>query len=328
MPLAIAALRDPVGRSTSSASSPAAGCSTCWSCLKVGGAWRVDRVRVVRACGTSTGGRPGSPAAAPDVRPWSPSARRWCRSSLPMAAGRTPTTSRKKSRTQAAICRSASSPGRSWSSPIYVLVNVVYLRALGLTGLAATSTPAADAARRMFGTLGDRFVTAAIAISTFGFLDLAILAPTRVYYAMAADRLFFPALAHAASEISHAVAWPSSSRRRGRACWHSAAATVSCSTTSCSPTGSSSASRSDASGVPANGATASTRPPMPFRASGYPVVPILFVAVAAAVVLSVVWADPRSASRGALLLAAGVPLFYWFNARQRQPRLHHQVRDL
>src|SRR3954469_10948369 len=78
---------------------------------------------------------------------------------------------------------------------VYVLVNVVYLRALGLEGLASTSTPAADAARRMFGTVGDRFVTAAIAVSTFGFLDLAILAPTRVYYAMAADRLFFPALA-------------------------------------------------------------------------------------------------------------------------------------
>src|SRR5262245_61004267 len=78
---------------------------------------------------------------------------------------------------------------------IYVLVNVVYLRALGLEGLASTSTPAADAARQMFGSIGDRFVTAAIAISTFGFLDLAILAPTRVYYAMAADGLFFPALA-------------------------------------------------------------------------------------------------------------------------------------
>ena len=78
---------------------------------------------------------------------------------------------------------------------IYVLVNIVYLRALGLEGLASTTTPAADAARRMFGSLGDRFVTAAIAISTFGFLDLAILAPTRVYYAMARDGLFVPALA-------------------------------------------------------------------------------------------------------------------------------------
>ena len=60
---------------------------------------------------------------------------------------------------------------------IYVLVNAVYLRALGLEGLAATPTPASRAAAMMFGGLGDRFVTAAIAISTFGFLDLAMLAP-------------------------------------------------------------------------------------------------------------------------------------------------------
>ena len=78
---------------------------------------------------------------------------------------------------------------------VYVLVNIVYLRALGLEGLASTTTPASTAAHIMFGTAGDTFVTAAIAVSTFGFLNLAILAPTRVYYAMAADRVFLPALA-------------------------------------------------------------------------------------------------------------------------------------
>ena len=79
---------------------------------------------------------------------------------------------------------------------IYVTVNVVYLRALGLDG------PGGDARRRRptrragcSGPSGDVFVSGAIAISTFGFLDLSILAPTRVYYAMAADRLFVPALA-------------------------------------------------------------------------------------------------------------------------------------
>jgi APA family basic amino acid/polyamine antiporter len=78
---------------------------------------------------------------------------------------------------------------------VYVLVNLVYLRALGLDGLAGTSTPAADAAERMFGSAGRTFIAAAIAVSTFGFLDLAILAPTRVYYAVAADGAFPPALA-------------------------------------------------------------------------------------------------------------------------------------
>src|SRR5689334_3920203 len=53
---------------------------------------------------------------------------------------------------------------------VYVTINVAYLKAVGLGGLAATTTPASDAARLLFGAAGDRFVTAAIAISTFGFL--------------------------------------------------------------------------------------------------------------------------------------------------------------
>ena len=59
------------------------------------------------------------------------------------------------------------------------------------------------------------------------------------------------------------------------------------------------------------------RPPGSFRAPGYPVVQIAFSAVAAAVVLSVVWADPAGALRGTLLLAAGIPVYYWFSRRTR-----------
>ena len=101
---------------------------------------------------------------------------------------------------------------------IYVLVNAVYLRALGLDGLAQTVTPASRAAGMMFGDFGDRFVTAAIAISTFGFLDLGILAPTRVYYAMAADGVFLPALA-GCTRGTDRRGLPSSCNQRGRACW-------------------------------------------------------------------------------------------------------------
>jgi Flp pilus assembly protein TadB len=46
-------------------------------------------------------------------------------------------------------------------------------------------------------------------------------------------------------------------------------------------------------------------------------VQIAFAIVAAAVVLSVIWADPRSALRGTLLLAAGIPVYYWFSRRTR-----------
>jgi APA family basic amino acid/polyamine antiporter len=59
------------------------------------------------------------------------------------------------------------------------------------------------------------------------------------------------------------------------------------------------------------------RPAGTFRSPAVPLLPALFVAAGAAVVLSVVWADPGSAARGALLLAAGVPVFYWFRRAQR-----------
>jgi amino acid transporter len=60
-----------------------------------------------------------------------------------------------------------------------------------------------------------------------------------------------------------------------------------------------------------------TRAPGSFAAPGYPVVQLAFAAVAAAVVLSVVWADRASAARGALLLAAGIPVFFWFRRFRR-----------
>jgi len=199
---------------------------------------------------------------------------------------------------------------------IYVAVNIVYLRALGLDGLASTMTPASTAAGIMFGPLGDRFVTAAIAISTFGFLDLAILAPTRVYYAMAADRVFFPALARL--------------HPRYQTPW---VAIVIQSTWSCVLALTGQYEQLLNYVVFADwiffGLTVATvivfrrthpvrsRPAGTFRSPGYPVVEVAFVLVAAAVVLSVVRADPSSSLRGALLLAAGIPVFFWF--RRREP---------
>ena len=198
---------------------------------------------------------------------------------------------------------------------IYVLVNAVYLRALGLEGLAATTTPASKAAEGMFGTFGDRFVTAAIAISTFGFLDLAILAPTRVYYAMAADGVFLPALARL--------------HPRYRTPW---LAIVIQSTWSCVLAATGRYEQLLNYVVFADwiffGLTVGTvlvfrrtvplrdRPPDVYRAPGYPFVQILFILISAAVVLSVVRDDPSSAIRGALLLALGIPVFWWFTRKR------------
>jgi basic amino acid/polyamine antiporter, APA family len=77
---------------------------------------------------------------------------------------------------------------------IYVAVNVVYLMTLGRDGLAATVTPAAAAVRRLFGPRADAWITAAIAVSTLGFVHMSFLGPTRISFAMARDGVFFRSL--------------------------------------------------------------------------------------------------------------------------------------
>lgn len=74
---------------------------------------------------------------------------------------------------------------------IYVAVNVVCLRALGTTGLAATTTPASAVMRMALGERGASLIALGIAISTLGFLSQGMLTAPRVYYAMADDGLFF-----------------------------------------------------------------------------------------------------------------------------------------
>ena len=78
---------------------------------------------------------------------------------------------------------------------VYLATNFAYLRVLGAEGLAATRTPAADLATRLAGDFGGRAIGILVVVSTFGFLNLALLSAPRVYYAMAADGLFFRRLA-------------------------------------------------------------------------------------------------------------------------------------
>lgn len=198
---------------------------------------------------------------------------------------------------------------------IYLLVNVAYLRTLGLEGLASTTTPAAETAGRWFGLAGERFVAMAIAISTFGFLCLSVLAPTRVYYAMAADGAFFPALAklHPKYAVPTAAillqaAWAIVLTLTGRydqllgwvvfADWIFFGLTVA--------------------------GLFVLRSRMPdaagYKTPGYPVVPLFFIATALVVVYSSVREAPERSLYGALVLLGGIPVFYlfkWWNSRKQ-----------
>lgn len=78
---------------------------------------------------------------------------------------------------------------------LYLGANWVYLQGLGPEGLAATGTPASTLLRRILGERGATFIALGIAISTLGFLSQSLLTMPRVYFAMAADGVFFPSVA-------------------------------------------------------------------------------------------------------------------------------------
>lgn len=78
---------------------------------------------------------------------------------------------------------------------LYLGVNVVALKVLGPGGLALSPAPASAVMRAVLGDAGSTVIALGIAISTLGFLSQGILTSPRVYYAMAADGLFFRSVA-------------------------------------------------------------------------------------------------------------------------------------
>ncbi len=78
---------------------------------------------------------------------------------------------------------------------VYVSVNIICVRALGVDGLAATTTPATAVMRLALGDRGATLIALGIAVSTLGFLSQSMLTAPRVYHAMADDGLFFRAVA-------------------------------------------------------------------------------------------------------------------------------------
>ena len=74
---------------------------------------------------------------------------------------------------------------------LYLSLNLAYLWVLTPQQVAASPALAADMARAVAGEAGARFVAALIVTSSLGFLAVVILTGPRLYYAMAADGLLF-----------------------------------------------------------------------------------------------------------------------------------------
>lgn len=199
---------------------------------------------------------------------------------------------------------------------VYLLANLAYLRTLGVTGLAGSGAPAADAMGALLGPGGRGVIAAGIAISTFGFLNLVILVSPRVYQAMAHDGLFFPSLARLhpryrtpSGAIVFQGAWAIILTLTGRygdlldyvvfGDWIFFAAVASTVFVF---------RRRERGGL--------ERSAPRFRMPGFPLLPIAFLVAATYVVVGSVASNPGNALRGTALILMGVPVFLFWRRRQ------------
>jgi APA family basic amino acid/polyamine antiporter len=199
---------------------------------------------------------------------------------------------------------------------VYLLANLAYLRVLGSAGLAQSTAPAADVMRGLLGPVGATIISAGIAASTFGFLNLVILVTPRVFQAMAADGVFFPQLARL-----HPVYRTPTVAILVQGVW-SIVLTLNRSFTALVDY----VAFGDwiFFGLTVVGLfiyRARAESPPPFRAPGGIWTPAFFVAAAGYVVASSVGANPGNALIGTGLILLGVPVYWYWRNRNKGPTL-------
>ncbi len=195
---------------------------------------------------------------------------------------------------------------------LYVGVSWVCVRALGAATLADTHTPASAVMRLALGETGVRLIAVGIAISTLGFLSQSILTAPRVYFAMAEDGLFFRAVAriHPRTRVPVAAivlqsVWTMVIAASGR--YEQILNYV------------------VAMDFIFFGLTATCifilrrgdRGHEGYRVPGHPVTTALFIAACWLVVANTIYRYPANSLAGMGILAAGVPVYCFWNSRRK-----------
>ena len=198
---------------------------------------------------------------------------------------------------------------------LYLLVNLAYfysLTPLQIANVPASSSVATEVLKRFLGPMAVSMTAVAVMISSFGSLYASALAGSRIPYAMARDGLFFRALVRLSPRSNVPVR-----AIVAQAAWASVLALSGSYDTLTD-------SVIFASWLFYGLTTASLfvfrkrmpDAPRPYRAFGYPVVPMVFLLATAALLINTFIAAPRQALLGVAVLSAGLP-FYWYWSRQK-----------
>ncbi|HMF08387.1 MAG TPA: amino acid permease [Thermoanaerobaculia bacterium] len=197
---------------------------------------------------------------------------------------------------------------------IYVAANVAYLNVLPFAQIQhpPEDRVATAVATSLFGPAAAAATAAAIMVSTFGCVNGLILSGARVSFAMARDGLFFTPLArvNAASVPGNAL-W-------AQALW-SAVLVLSGSYSDLLKYVISADILFYVLLVLAVIVLRVRRPewPRPFRAPGYPVVPLLYAAVGFVLIAILLSGNPRTTWPGYALVLTGVPVYFLWSGRRK-----------
>ena len=197
---------------------------------------------------------------------------------------------------------------------LYLLVNLAYFYALTpvqIASVPASSSVATQVMQRFLGPIAVSMTAVALMISSFGALHASVLANSRIPFAMARDGLFFRALVRLSPRTNVPVR-----AILAQAAW---ASILALSGTYDTLTDSVIFSSWLFYGLMTAALFVFRKKmpdaPRPYRAFGYPLIPMIFLLVTAALLVNTFVAAPREALRGVAVLAAGLP-FYWYWARR------------
>jgi len=184
--------------------------------------------------------------------------------------------------------------------------------AAGAAGLAATQAPASAVMREALGARGASLMAAGVAVSTLGFLSQGMLTAPRVYFAMAADGLFFKSVGRVSERTRVPVV---------------AIALQGLMAIVIALSGTYEQILNYVVSVDFIwfGLTAAAvfvfrrggRGEGGFRVPGHPFTTAFFVAACALVVAATVYKFPANSAVGFLILAAGVPVYFFWRSRRR-----------
>ncbi|MCY4543960.1 MAG: amino acid permease, partial [Gemmatimonadetes bacterium] len=194
---------------------------------------------------------------------------------------------------------------------VYLLVNYIYLKAMPAGEMAGIVRVGEVAANVLFGETGAVLVSAAVIVSIVGALNASILVGPRVYFAMARDGLFFkragtvhPRYRTPGQAVIFQAAWACVLTLSGTfedlitfvtfanlMLWIAGAAAVF--------------------------TLRRKQPdlPRPYKAWGYPAVPLLFIAGSAGILANMLFETPVESVSGLALTALGIPAYLFLRRR-------------